>query len=327
MKTNEIMKSVSLTFNKVGFRLQKKSPEILVAAGVVGIVVSAVMACQATPKALKVAEKTQDDVERIQSAEDSGVTQAGETYTKEDARGDRMQVYAHTGFQYIRLYAPAVLLGAASITCILTSHKLMRKRNMALAAAARGSPVVLVDLDIVNPYFRSSDYRELLEKAGVQVIAPNFSHTNLDLPSLPAAIYSVFEFAGEVIIDVGGDEVGATALGRFSKQIAAAGYEMLYVVNKYRALTSSAAEAAMLLREIESDCRLQATGVVNNSHLKSETTKATILDSLAYAEETAKLLCIPLLFTTAPRYLAKDLQEIEYLYPIDVHVKTSWEDY
>lgn len=115
MKTNEIMKSVSLTFNKVGFQLQKKSPEILVAAGVVGVVVSAVMACQATPKALKVAEKTQDDVERIQSAEDSGVTQAGETYTKEDARGDRMQVYAHTGFQYIRLYAPAVLLGAASI--------------------------------------------------------------------------------------------------------------------------------------------------------------------------------------------------------------------
>ena len=66
MKTNEIMKSVSLTFNKVGFQLQKKSPEILVAAGVVGVVVSAVMACQATPKALKVAEKTQDDVERIQ---------------------------------------------------------------------------------------------------------------------------------------------------------------------------------------------------------------------------------------------------------------------
>ena len=101
MKTNEIMKSVSLTFNKVGFQLQKKSPEILVAAGVVGVVVSAVMACQATPKALKVAEKTQDDVERIQSAEDSGVTQAGETYTKEDARGDRMQVYAHTGFQAV----------------------------------------------------------------------------------------------------------------------------------------------------------------------------------------------------------------------------------
>ena len=158
MKTNEIMKSVSLTFNKVGFQLQKKSPEILVAAGVVGVVVSAVMACQATPKALKVAEKTQNDVERIQSAEDSGVTQAGETYTKEDARGDRMQVYAHTGFQYIRLYAPAVLLGAASITCILTSHKLMRKRNMALAAAYA----------TLDKHFK--DYRgRVLERFGEQV--------------------------------------------------------------------------------------------------------------------------------------------------------------
>lgn len=158
MKTNEIMKSVSGTVHKVGFKLQKKSPEILVAAGVVGVVVSAVMACQATPKALKVAEKTQDDVERIQSAEDSGVTQAGETYTKEDARGDRMQVYAHTGFQYIRLYAPAVLLGAASITCILTSHNILKKRNVSLAAAYAA----------VDKSFK--DYRgRVLERFGEQV--------------------------------------------------------------------------------------------------------------------------------------------------------------
>ena len=96
--------------------------------------------------------------EKTESAEDSGVTQAGETYTKEDARGDRMQVYAHTGFQYIRLYAPAVLLGAASITCILTSHKLMRKRNMALAAAYA----------TLDKHFK--DYRgRVLERFGEQV--------------------------------------------------------------------------------------------------------------------------------------------------------------
>ena len=124
MKKNELVKSMNLTFNKIGFQLQKKSPEILVAAGVVGVVVSAVMACKATPKALKVAEKTGDDMDRIQNAEESGVTLAGELYTQEDARNDRIQVYS-----------PAVLLGAASITCILTSHKILRKRNMALAAA------------------------------------------------------------------------------------------------------------------------------------------------------------------------------------------------
>ena len=135
MKKNELVKSMNLTFNKIGFQLQKKSPELLVAAGVVGVVVSAVMACQATPKALKVAEKTGDDMDRIQNAEESGVTPAGELYTQEDARNDRIQVYSHTGFQYVKLYAPAVLLGAASITCILTSHKILRKRNMALAAA------------------------------------------------------------------------------------------------------------------------------------------------------------------------------------------------
>ena len=135
MKKNELVKSMNLTFNKIGFQLQKKSPEILVAAGVVGVVVSAVMACKATPKALKVAEKTGDDMDRIQNAEESGVTLAGELYTQEDARNDRIQVYSHTGFQYVKLYAPAVLLGAASITCILTSHKILRKRNMALAAA------------------------------------------------------------------------------------------------------------------------------------------------------------------------------------------------
>lgn len=135
MKKNELVKSMNLTFNRIGFQLQKKSPEILVVAGVVGVVVSAVMACTATPKALKVAEKTSEDIDRIQNAEESGVTQAGETYTQEDARNDRIQVYSHTGFQYVKLYAPAILLGAASITCILTSHKILRKRNMALAAA------------------------------------------------------------------------------------------------------------------------------------------------------------------------------------------------
>lgn len=135
MKKNELVKSVNLTFNRIGFQLQKKSPEILVVAGVVGVVVSAIMACKATPKALKVAEKTSEDIDRIQNAEESGVTQAGEAYTQEDARNDRIQVYSHTGFQYVKLYAPAILLGAASITCILTSHKILRKRNMALAAA------------------------------------------------------------------------------------------------------------------------------------------------------------------------------------------------
>lgn len=135
MKKNELVKSVSLTFNKIGFQLQKKSPEILVAVGVVGVVVSTVMACKATTKAGKIAEETSNDLDDIHIAEETGVTKAGETYTKDDARSDLTQVYVHTGVQYAKLYAPAVVMGAASITCILTSHRILRKRNVALAAA------------------------------------------------------------------------------------------------------------------------------------------------------------------------------------------------
>ena len=135
MKKNELVKSVSLTFNKIGFQLQKKSPEILVAVGVVGVVVSTVMACKATTKAGKIAEETSNDLDDIHAAEETGVTKAGETYTKDDARSDLTQVYVHTGVQYAKLYAPAVVMGAASITCILTSHRILRKRNVALAAA------------------------------------------------------------------------------------------------------------------------------------------------------------------------------------------------
>ncbi len=135
MNKNELVKSVSLTFNRIGFQLQKKSPEILVAVGVVGVVASAVMACKATPKACKVAEKNAQQLDTIHTADESGVTNAGEVYTKEDARRDMIQVYTQTGISYVKLYAPAVLLGAASITCILSSHHILKKRNVALAAA------------------------------------------------------------------------------------------------------------------------------------------------------------------------------------------------
>lgn len=135
MKTNELMKSMALTCNRVGFQIQKKSPEILVIAGVVGVVASAVMACTATPKACKVAENTAKKLDVIHAADEAGVTKAGEDYSKEDARKDLTQVYIQTAVSYAKLYAPAVLLGAASITCILFSHRILKQRNVGLAAA------------------------------------------------------------------------------------------------------------------------------------------------------------------------------------------------
>ena len=205
--------------------------------------------------------------------------------------------------------------------------------DLARASAAVGMPVTLVDLDIVNPYFRSSDYAEILTAGGVRLISPTFAGTTLETPSLSAEVYSAFESDGVVILDVGGDDAGATALGRFASQVAAVDHDLLYVVNRYRNLTTTPQEAVALLAEIETASHLKATGVVNNSHLQRETTLATVLDSLAYARETAALLELPLVCTTVPEWLADEVSGspgsasyIQNAYPVAVCVRAPWDD-
>lgn len=221
--------------------------------------------------------------------------------------------------------------------CIITGHygsgKTNLAVNLALDLAGAGERVTLVDLDIVNPYFRSSDYAPVLARAGVRVISPTFAGTTLDVPSLSAAVGGVFGTEGTVIVDAGGDDVGATALGRFAREIGALDYDMLYVINRFRNLTGTPEEAAALLVEIEAASHLKATGVVNNSHLKQETTVAHVFGSMPYAHQTASLLGLPLRFTTVPEGLALDVanatdtaSRIENAYLIKIHVRTPWED-
>ena len=205
--------------------------------------------------------------------------------------------------------------------------------NLALDLAASYDEVLLVDLDVVNPYFRSSDYTAMLAGHGVRVISPTFAGTTLDTPSLSAEVGAAFDTSGAVIFDAGGDDVGATALGRYSKEISAIDHEMLYVINCYRNLTATPHEAAQLLAEIEYASHLKATGVVNNSHLRDETTAATVLDSLDFGRETAALLGLPLRFTTVPTRLAGEFSpapgaatHVENAYPIGIHVRTPWEE-
>ena len=161
---------------------------------------------------------------------------------------------------------------------IVCGHYGTGKTNLSLNLAHRlrseGKSVTLVDLDVVNPYFRSSDYTKELESLGIHVLAPGGAGTTLDIPALPASIFSVFDTnADHVIFDTGGDDAGVTALGRFSGRIKEAGdYAMLYVINQYRVLTTTAEEAASLLPEIEAASRLKATGLVNNSHMSRQTT-------------------------------------------------------
>lgn len=206
--------------------------------------------------------------------------------------------------------------------------------NLALDLAAAHGAATLVDLDIVNPYFRSSDYAAEIAARGVNVISPTFAGTTLETPSLSGAVASAFEVDHPVIFDVGGDDAGATALGRYADQITAIDHDMLYVVNAYRNLTATPSEAARVLREIESVCGLTATGVVNNSHLRDETTADTILAALPYGYECAALLGIPLVCTTFPKRLDGEFSHapgeasfVEKAYPVVIHVRTPWEDH
>lgn len=133
MNKLQFMNSISRTFHKAGFKLKKHSPEILVTAGVVGVVTSAIMACKATTKVNDILSKTKEDVDKIHSC--VGNEDLSEEYTEEDAKKDLTIVYTQTGLKLVKLYAPSVILGALSITSILTSHNIIRRRNVALAAA------------------------------------------------------------------------------------------------------------------------------------------------------------------------------------------------
>ena len=133
MKKEEIIKNVSTTFSKVSVKLKKHSPEILVVAGVVGTVASAVMACHATTKLDSVLEKSKKDIDAIHKCAENEELAA--EYSKDDAKKDLTIVYVQAGVKVAKLYAPAVALGTLSIASIVASHNILKKRNVALAAA------------------------------------------------------------------------------------------------------------------------------------------------------------------------------------------------
>ena len=227
---------------------------------------------------------------------------------------------------------PSGLKGALRPVTVVVGHygagKTNFSVNLAVDLADDGADVALIDLDIVNPYFRATEQRTLLEEHGISLVAPVFSEagTSLDVPSLTGRITPTIADARDgayVIIDAGGDDVGATALGRFARSVAARDYAMLYVANRFRNLVQDPADALENLREIEFACHLRATAVVNNSHLKDATTAETVQLGLSYATEVAKLADLPLVCTTVPEDVAIDDADRHYV--VKAYVKNPWE--
>lgn len=194
--------------------------------------------------------------------------------------------------------------------------------NMALTAKKEGKKVMVVDLDIVNPYFRTSDFTELFSKQDIRLISPTFANSNLDTPILSAEINAAFDDKDSyVIIDVGGDDAGAIALGRYNSSILQEDYDLYYVVNKYRYQTKDASEATELLTDIERCSRLKATKLINNSNLGKETTCELVKNSLSYAENISEKTGLPVAYTCINRDI--DFGGNTFL-PVSIYVKTIW---
>lgn len=206
---------------------------------------------------------------------------------------------------------------------ILTGHYGSGKTSLAVALSlkkrAGGRRVAVADLDIVNPYFRTVDCKSALDRAGVALVASAYAGSNVDLPALPKELYAVIEDADtDVVLDVGGDDRGAVALSRFVPSIQKSGYEQLFTVNFYRPLTRTAEEALAVLREIEAACGLQATAIVNNSNLGSDTTAQDVLASLALCERLSELSGLPVRYTAVDNRLAATLAaSVPALLPIE----------
>ena len=198
--------------------------------------------------------------------------------------------------------------------------------NMAYQISEKHNEVAIADLDIVNPYFRTKDSAEELEKKGIKLIVSEYAGTNVDIPALPAEMYSLTDNKSiKAVIDVGGDDRGAVALGRISPSIKEENdYEMLLVINKFRPLTPDAESTVEVMREIEQAGGLKFTGIVNNSNLGELTTLEDVLESVEYANNVAKLTGLPIKCTTVKQELYTELEgKIENLLPLKLQAKIN----
>lgn len=199
--------------------------------------------------------------------------------------------------------------------------------NYALWLKKEHEKVVIADLDIVNPYFRSKDSEKHLEEKGIHLISSEYANSNVDVPAMPSEAYAIIDNKQTVaVIDVGGDDRGALAMGRYAPAILEENdYEMLFVINKYRPLTPDCASTIAVMHEIETACGMKFTGIVNNSNLGDETDEETVLKSVPYAEEISKASGLPIRMTTVKEDLYDKLKDkVVNCSPIKLYVRQSW---
>lgn len=208
---------------------------------------------------------------------------------------------------------------------LFAGHYGSGKTNIALNYARwlkqQGLPVTIADLDIVNPYFRTKDSEAALRAEGIGLICSEFANSNLDVPAMPKEIYALVDDPTRYgVLDIGGDDRGALALGRYVPAILEENdFDMLAVVNRSRPLTRNVDDTIEVLREIEIACGLPFTGIVNNTNLGPLTQPDDIIASLHYAEELSRVTGLPVKMTCAKDSLCQSLNgRVENLFPLSL---------
>lgn len=199
--------------------------------------------------------------------------------------------------------------------------------NLALGLAAELDNVMIADLDIVNPYFRSRERKKELEREGIKLISSSQEAAHADIPALPAELLSIFQNRSiRGVLDIGGDPVGARVLARFQPKIVSEDYELLYVVNANRPEVRTAQSAIDYLRNIENITGLKCSGLVNNTHLCGETTEQQVRKGAALAKEISEITGIPVRCHVAVERFAENLSDLEEpVFPISIKMKKPWE--
>lgn len=210
--------------------------------------------------------------------------------------------------------------------------------NFAIQAAARGERTELLDLDMVNTYFRLTERGKMVEQKEIRLVSPNFACSGIETLSLPAEVASAFVLDWDsVIFDVGGDDVGATALGRYHQDfmdLEPGSLEVLNVINMRRPLASTVEKILRLQEGMQAHARLQITGMINNTNLATMTSANDLCDGYELLKEVSDITGIPVAYTTGkkefldaflaenpdPKYVGKPIA-------IDMYMHRDWDSY
>lgn len=199
--------------------------------------------------------------------------------------------------------------------------------NYAIDLKNNYDKVAIADLDIVNPYYRTKDAQKIIESKGIRMISSAYADSNVDVPAVPAEAYAITDDKSyRSVLDIGGDDRGAYALGRFANRILDENdYEMFFVINMYRPLTKDSKSTIEIMKEIENAAGIKFTAIINNSNLGAETLAEDVIHTFDYAKRVSEQSGLEIRYTSVLENIYGQINNnTDNAVPIKLYVKQSW---